>query len=168
MTLMLILQLSSAILLLEGTPWWQCFALLNGEDDSAKDKQSFTSSTLNTNFLQNVHSMRYFCTQSSNPTAAGIILKRLFFVTEAYLGLCLYTLFSMFWATVLTLQISSYFWCTWTFEWSCFLSVKTYMVHFYKEVLNFVDQFTALRFTVTSAPPAVIRIQILPKNQYAC
>jgi hypothetical protein len=33
--------------------------------------------------------------------------------------------------------------------------------------ITFVDRFTALRFTATSAPPAARRILILPMNQYA-
>jgi hypothetical protein len=37
----------------------------------------------------------------------------------------------------------------------------------YWEVLTFVDQFTALRFTATGAPLAERWIRILPMNQYA-
>jgi hypothetical protein len=38
----------------------------------------------------------------------------------------------------------------------------------YKVVLTVVDQFTALRFTATGAPPAARQIRIFPMNQYAC
>jgi hypothetical protein len=38
----------------------------------------------------------------------------------------------------------------------------------YREVLTFVDRFTALRFTATGAPTAAWRMRILPMNQYAC
>jgi hypothetical protein len=41
------------------------------------------------------------------------------------------------------------------------------ILRLYREVLTFVDQFTALHFTGTSAPLAVRRMQILPTNQYA-
>jgi hypothetical protein len=37
----------------------------------------------------------------------------------------------------------------------------------YREVPNFINPFTTLRFTVTGAPPAARRIQILPMNKYA-
>jgi hypothetical protein len=37
----------------------------------------------------------------------------------------------------------------------------------YREVLTFVDRFTALRFTATGAPPNAMCIQILQMNQYA-
>jgi hypothetical protein len=40
-----------------------------------KDKLSFTSSTVNSNFLQRVHSIRYFCNRSSNRNVAGITHK---------------------------------------------------------------------------------------------
>jgi hypothetical protein len=39
--------------------------------------------------------------------------------------------------------------------------------HIYREVLTFVDRFTALCFTATGAPPAAKRIRILPMNQLA-
>jgi hypothetical protein len=35
------------------------------------------------------------------------------------------------------------------------------------ELFNCVDRFTAPRFTATSAPPAAIRIRLLPMNQNA-
>jgi hypothetical protein len=38
----------------------------------------------------------------------------------------------------------------------------------YREVLTFVDRFTALRFTATGALPGARRIRILPMTQYAC
>jgi hypothetical protein len=38
----------------------------------------------------------------------------------------------------------------------------------YREVLTFVDRFTALHFKVTDAPLAARCIQILLMNQYAC
>jgi hypothetical protein len=37
----------------------------------------------------------------------------------------------------------------------------------YRDVLTFVDRFTALRFTATGAPSAARRIQILPMIQYS-
>jgi hypothetical protein len=37
----------------------------------------------------------------------------------------------------------------------------------YREFFNFVDRFTALRFTATDAPLAARRIRILPMNQHA-
>jgi hypothetical protein len=36
-----------------------------------------------------------------------------------------------------------------------------------REVLTFVDQFKALPFTATGAPPTARRIRILPMSQYA-
>jgi hypothetical protein len=41
-------------------------------------------------------------------------------------------------------------------------------IYIYKEVLTFLGQFTALHFTVIDALLPARRIQILPKNQYAC
>jgi hypothetical protein len=38
----------------------------------------------------------------------------------------------------------------------------------YREVLSFVNRFTALHFTATGALPAVRPIRIFPMNQYAC
>lgn len=46
------------------------------------------------------------------------------------------------------------------------LEGKVYFCIF-EEVLTFFDQFTALCFTVTSAPQAAKHIHIFPKNQYA-
>jgi hypothetical protein len=37
----------------------------------------------------------------------------------------------------------------------------------YREVLTFVDRFTALNFTAADAPPAAKRMRILPMNHYA-
>lgn len=38
----------------------------------------------------------------------------------------------------------------------------------YREILSYVDRFTALRFTEIGAPPAAGRMRILPMTQYAC
>jgi hypothetical protein len=46
------------------------------------------------------------------------------------------------------------------------LSPQIILYH-YTEVLTFIDQFMALRFTATGAPPAARRIRILPMDQYA-
>jgi hypothetical protein len=42
---------------------------------------------------------------------------------------------------------------------------ENFYIYIYKEVLTFLGRFTALRFTVTDAPLAARRIQILPMNQ---
>jgi hypothetical protein len=48
-----------------------------------------------------------------------------------------------------------------------FISKILYSTSYTQWFLPFVDQFTALHFTVTDAPPAARHIQILPMNQYA-
>jgi hypothetical protein len=37
----------------------------------------------------------------------------------------------------------------------------------YRDIFRAIDEFTALRFTVTGAPPAARRIRILPMTQHA-
>jgi hypothetical protein len=46
-----------------------------------------------------------------------------------------------------------------------FLSPSQAAFCMYREDFNSLDEFTALRFTVTGVPPAARRLRILPMNQ---